>query len=255
MNMQKKRILLIGISMLGLGCSIAGFRLYHKKIDPTISFSYVPGFYEEAFYLEIIGGGTQNTIHYTMDGSQPNLGSPIYLEPILIEDASGHENIYSMRDDISICYQKDLIKQDGWPEGDIGYQLPDFLVDKCNIIRAASFDKDGNCLSEISGEYFVGFQNKNGYDKMTVVSIVTDQDNLFGYETGIYVLGKKFEDYFNSENRGWIGRTANYTNRGREWEREVIISIYDIDRKKLLSTRGGCSYTRKFIKNLCTKKF
>ncbi|MDO4864509.1 MAG: CotH kinase family protein, partial [Ruminococcus sp.] len=52
----------------------------------------------------------------------------------------------------------------------------------------------------VTKTYFVGTTASGYYKDMKVVSLVTDPDNLFGYENGIYVRGKTYDDYQNQQN-------------------------------------------------------
>ena len=71
-----------------------------------ISFSQDSGFYSEQFMLTITGN-PKYTLRYTLDGSTPDNTSSIYEEPILIEDASLYNNVYSARTDTSAGFAYD----------------------------------------------------------------------------------------------------------------------------------------------------
>ena len=60
-------------------------------------------------------------------------------------------------------------------------------------VRAACRDADGNFGEAKTESYFVGYDEKAGYRNMNVMSVVTDPGNLFDYDTGIYVLGRKYD--------------------------------------------------------------
>ena len=68
---------------------------------------------------------------------------------------------------------------------------------------------------------------------LTVVSLVTDPENLFDAEKGIYVTGNQFIKWKNSENYNprknvWdLNNKCNYFMRGAEWEREASITIFE----------------------------
>ena len=79
---------------------------------------------------------------------------------------------------------------------------------------------------------------------MNFVSVVTDPANLFDYESGIYVLGKRFDDavaegqdYTIEENQGLF--PANYEGKGKEWEREAHADFFGTDGALLLSQDLG----------------
>lgn len=65
------------------------------------------------------------------------------------------------------------------------------------------------------------------HNDLPIVSITTDPDGLFNEKTGIYCLGDVYKEY-DEENpdHPWNGSIpANYNQRGREWEKNVIWSI------------------------------
>lgn len=178
----------IGVSFLVLIFMISLFSDDKK----TIEFAKLSGFYDEEFYLEI--KCLKETIYYTLDSSDPDENSLIYTEPILISDASLYENVYSMITDVSLEFKKELKELGLVPDN--GYSLPASLIDKATVVRAVCIDGEGNSSEINTATYFVGYEDKNCYDDINIISIVTDLDNLFEFENGIYVTGKSFDDYF-----------------------------------------------------------
>ena len=53
--------------------------------ESSVRFSSEEAFQEEAFELVLKGGFFGGVIHYTLDGSDPTLQSPVYEAPIPIE--------------------------------------------------------------------------------------------------------------------------------------------------------------------------
>ena len=181
-------------------------------------FSAPSGFYGSEFDLTITAPqGTK--IVYTLDGSTPSADSEAYTGPIHIKDRSNEQNVLSARTDISASDVK----------------APQKNVDKAMVVRAAAVDDAGNVSEPITATYFVGKTYDSYYRNMKVVSLVTDPDNIFDYEKGIYVKGKIFDE----ENRtaggwgGWGGMlrpwemAANYTQKGRDWERVASFELFD----------------------------
>ncbi len=214
------------------------------KESGEVIFSAPPGFYEEAFELEL--STKKGTVYYTLDGSVPDKNSIKYEGPILITDASENDNVYSMREDVSTGFDREEIEKisSDCPN----YQIPDYKVDKATIVRAVAYDEMGNYSDVKSASYFVGFSDKNGYEGMKVLSIITDPDNLFDYETGIYVTGKEYDDYVDKY-RGsgeyywreefWGFWYANYRNRGIKWERKAECQFFDESGQLDLSQECG----------------
>lgn len=222
--MSRKSALLCLVTICISLCLLLMFDRY----DCTeLTFSRESGFYEEPFELELSAPiGTK--IYYTLDGSVPDENAFLYTAPIVIEDATIHPNVYSMRTDTA--YETTM-------EG-IPYKLPDFPVDKCTVVRAAYLDADGNFNDMKSESYFVGYGSKEGYSGMNVISVVTDPDNLFDYDDGIYVFGRKFETELDQDGNH-IDETENFTQHGFQWERPADIQMFNADRESVLKQSCG----------------
>ena len=202
-------------------------------------FSKSSGFYSKAFYLRMsVPEGT--TVYYTLDGSEPDKNATRYTEPIYLENATEHENVYSMRTDTSTGFYSDLIEKRKTLDEDPHYTAPDYLVDKCNIIRAVAIDNSGN-KSEIStASYFVGISPAK-YRHCNIISVVSDPSNFFDYTNGIYVTGRSFDKYLNDSKlvSNWRLWSANYTRKGKEWERPATFEFFNEGGKLLLNKNGG----------------
>ena len=193
---------------------------------PRPEFSALGGFYAEAFDLTI--GCTEGyTVHYTLDCTEPTEESPVYEEPIQIRDVSEEENHWSSRRDLTAKAKQ--------------YPDPAEPVDKCTVIRAACFDCNGNQSETVTESYFVGLDDKNGYNGTMVMSLVTDPENLFGEDLGIYVLGTTFEEEYDpeTEKRDWWWWPANYHQTGWEWERAAVIQLFGEDGERIVSQQAG----------------
>lgn len=136
------------------------------------------GFYKENFLLEIENKIDDAEIYYTLDGSEPTIDSKAYKEPIPIE---------SMDDNSAAVVRAKILRED-------------------------------NTLSEtVTKTYFVNDQINERFD-LPIFSLVTDPDNLFDEETGIY---------------------ENYDNRGSKWERPVHIEYLKNNGDLLISQNAG----------------
>lgn len=217
--MSRKRALFCLLFICGALCLLL---LCDRYCPAGLRFSRESGFYEEPFTLEMTAPfGTE--IYYTLDGSWPDENAILYTTPIYIADATPHPNVYSMRTDMA---------------DDPEYKLPDYPVDKCTVVRAAYRDADGNFGEVKTESYFVGYDTKKGYGDMNVVSVVTDPENLFDYDTGIYVLGRKFDTVLD-ENAEPVWENANFYNHGIAWERPAEIQIFSTERETLLKQSCG----------------
>lgn len=237
-KLGKYRFLLLALLLLFIF-----FWYTYRSADSGLFFSEEPGYYDGPISLEIQGAGRYD-IYYTLDGTEPTPDSIPYDGVIYLEDATAHDNVYSARTDVSTAFLTELV--DKYSEGNPGYAVPGYKVDKCNVVRAAAFDKSGNCVDSICGSYFIGFADKQVYDGLLTVSLITDPKNLFDYDRGIYVTGRAFDAFKellpdeNTPLRGaWWWWNANYSARGRESERPAHIEIMNADKTVLLSEDCG----------------
>lgn len=165
-----------------------------------ISNSSEPG--EQALTLNLSNKHAQNKIFYTLDGSLPDDRSTPYDRSIFLEDINEEENRFANR-------------------GDPNYK-PGKLIAKASIIRAIVMSEGCPASEVISRTNFINASGKMKYP-VPVLSIITDPDNLFDKETGIYVEGNH----------------NNYSQHGKEWERPVHLEIYDSTGNLVIDQNAG----------------
>lgn len=191
-----------------------------KAQTDTVVFSVAGGFYDTVFALQLDCQNLQNHIRYTINGNRPTAQSPLYEEPLMLNEA-----LYSKSDIYTIV---------NCPESD--FFLPD-SVQHCIVIRAAVFDENDSCISKVmTNSYFIRALGCDTHE-LPVVSLCVDSLDLFDYETGIFVPGV----WFDSLNPNWSG---NYYQSGLEWERPMNIEFYELDNTGInqqagVRTHGG----------------
>ncbi len=176
-------------------------RFYHatpgqsNSKAPGIVFSIESGIYDD--FLELTMLSRQgDTIRYTRDGSIPNEKSKIYSRSVSLN---------------SRVHLPDILTFLDWKNGSKPYE-DNF---KANVIRAATF-KEGKRTSKIyTKTYFTYPYFLSKYKNFNIVSLVTDPDNLFQKDSGIYTGGGK--DLYN----------ANFNQRGKLWERDAHIICFN----------------------------
>lgn len=203
-------------------------------------FSAESGMYKSGFDLTITAENSEK-IYYTLDGSDPKSSHTRieYDGAIDIHDRTGEKNVLSAVPSTQICIGAD------------GNVPSDSEVDKSTVIRACSIGANGDLSDTVTKSYFVG-DKVCSYGDIPILSVTTDYDNLFDYETGIYCNGK-YWDEFHAANPGvtnsWEVQT-NSTQRGREWERECHIDLIESDGSVAISQdcgmriQGGASRTQ-----------
>ena len=191
-------------------------------------FSHESGFYPEDFELKLSSEDTDttSTIYYTIDSTNPITSntSQIYKEPILITDRTPFPNIYAEYD-----YNEDSPQSITRTK----YSRPSYNLDKSMVIRAVLKNSEGIYSEIISKTYFITTSDLSQYQDLLVVSLVTNPENLFDPDTGIYVTGTQYINWKNSPEYDPIinpyhpDNKCNYFMSGKEWEREASITIFE----------------------------
>ncbi len=172
-----------------------------------ISFSVVSGFYAASFELSL-STNTNFDIRYTLDGSDPDGSSALYENPIVIDEKSQLPSVLS-----------NIPTNPPSTPAHFRWYAPQLPVLKTTMVKAALFE-NGNRMTLITAhEYFIGGEMMD--INLPVVSIQADSSGFFGYEEGIYVPGK---DYDNNPD---IWHPGNYYEKGNEWERNASIGFYE----------------------------
>ncbi len=170
-------------------------------LPPVVTISEARGFRSVSFSVSLAASEPGATIRYTLDGSTPGPGSPVYSGPLLISGTT-------------------TLRASAVEPGMI--QLPPatatwlFLDD---ILQQASATPPGwpanNQINNHRMEYgmreeIVANDNarlRQGMKSIPSISLVTDLDHLFGIDTGIY----------------------SYSNISHGWERPVSVELIDPD--------------------------
>ena len=215
-----------------------------------ISFSHEPGFYSEPFELKILNIPFGCDVYYTLDGSEPTKEDILYKEGLQVKDVTNTNNTISNRKDVSLAFFPDFLSQNSvvdYPK----YRVPVEPVAKGMVIRAQCYWGNNKIGDEIQGSYFVGYDSREGWDNIGIVSLIVEPDDFFSYDRGIYVLGKKFDEYQNLDVWGqdpfWWGWSANYKIKGEEWCRNAVFQYFDekknlqVNKQTVVNVKGGSS--------------
>lgn len=165
----------------------------------TISVNYIrdtlvvnlnSGFYNNAIEVTLSNLHAENRILYTLDGDNPDDEADTFSLPLLFKDRTPFENRFANKVDME--------------------DKPGDKIFKGNILRAVVYSNGCPASNEISNTYFVNSGIRKSY-KIPIVSLITDENNLFDDETGIYTHGLY----------------RNYDQHGEKWERPAHVEIFD----------------------------
>ncbi len=200
------------------------FTLDEKLALPKCSL--VGGFYKSPIIVSLSPANPDLEVYYTLDGTEPTSKSIKYKSPILITNQTDKPNRLSV-----------IPTSPRW-------KPPIGNVFKGTILRAISVDKNNFRSSELIRSFFVDEKGNKRYT-FPVVSITVNEKDLFGYEKGIYVLGKRFSDKDNYVQKNvplyspWFYYPANYTIRGENAERKGNLEFYEPSGQLGFETKVG----------------
>jgi hypothetical protein len=112
------------------------------------------------------------------------------------------------------------------------------------VVRAVAKNAKGEFSEVNSKTYFVTNEDLAQYEDLTVVSIVTNPENLFDPDIGIYVTGTMYQDWkksdeYDPKQSPWDKNgKCNFFMRGEEWEREATVTIFDKGEKIVQQNMG-----------------
>ena len=144
-------------------------------------------------------------IYYTLDGSIPGFESGFYEDPI----------VFTAADEVQSC-----------------------------VLRARSYDEStGEWGDLFTRTYFYADSMETLKDRFStyIVCLTSDPYNLYDYEYGIMVEGKIRDEYVNSPEyiSGKLTQPANFTQQGRDWERDAFVEILSPDGERLIAQDAG----------------
>jgi hypothetical protein len=157
------------------------------------AFSHPAGFYTNDFELRLEAPAGAE-VRYTLDGAEPDAGSPLYLAPLAIRSRTGTPN--------------DLSRIPTVPGGPV----PAGEVFKGWVVRARTFKDGARASPAVTRTFWVTPRGRDRYS-LPVVSLATARSNFFAPDIGIYIPG--------------LAAGGNYSQRGPEWERPVHVEFHE----------------------------
>jgi len=198
--------------------------VYPDSVGP--SFSASSGFYTDPFNLQVTASEPSLTILYTLDGSNPQDSESAISATgsmnVLVDPASSNGRAQTPAFIIRVSTVKTGYKPSypiartfiflesvkhqtypggDWPSGSVNSQIIDLDMDQRVVTASAYKDLMDQAFTDIPS-----------------ISIITDNDNLFDPQTGIYV---------NAEGHGF------------EWERECSVELINPDQSEGFNVNAG----------------
>jgi len=193
-----------------------------NKYSNSLTFSHERGFYIEPFNLTIGSENSEDQIYFTLDGSVPTSNSELYQEAVNMDYKYDLPNIVS-----EILTAPDSAHSNG----EVYWHSPAGPVDKANIIRVRSYNNSIPTSKIYSHTFFV---DSNIYSRYPypIMSLITDSENLFSQDSGIYVPGV----FWDEADPQWTG---NYYQSGIEWERDMHFEYFEENGELGFSQNAG----------------
>tara|TARA_B100000700_G_scaffold329065_1_gene449135 strand:+ start:311 stop:2656 length:2346 start_codon:yes stop_codon:yes gene_type:complete len=203
--------------------SSPGFSNTFSDIFLNIQCSHSSGFYDNYFTLTLSSPSKDYLIYYTLDGSIPTSNDFLYTSPIFIEENQNSIHLIP------------TTAMEGPSQWSQFMWNPPGEINKASIIRFGAFKNDTLQTSVQSRVFFIGEKLKNHYT-FPVISLITDSLNLFDYESGVYIAGKRFDEEGFNDSYWPVG---NYHNRGDDWEKEIHLTYFDENMQFGFETNAG----------------
>ena len=197
-----------------------------QKFQETLTsqkptFSVPPGFYlgNQTVVLNTATAGYK--IYFTLDGSDPLYSSTFVFggNYVTVSSQTPATN--------GLAWLRTNPVEIGATVPAAAWLPPVGSVAKAVVLRAVTILGNA-CSPETRGTYFIGsaFTNRT----LPVVSLITDTNNLFGFDSGLYVPGKYYAD--SPEGYGlnkWGKPYANYhqDSNGVSWEHPVNFELFE----------------------------
>lgn len=221
------------------GVSNEGCVRYREATLTAPKFSLESGFYTQDEVKLKISAPWGATVYYTTDGSTPTEASTRYTGPLTLRDVSGEANRY-------VNVKNTVTDYDG-------HETEESPVPKANVIRAIAVNRRGEFSEVITGTFFVG-ETAAAYEGCAVLSLVSDPEGLFGSE-GICVTGGDYDRWYRETDRSTEAPTANFEQRGRDWEREAVVQYWNDEGTPVLDQLCGMRIQGDSSRGFAVKRF
>ncbi len=207
--------ILIFLSILGIGLSFGDWICVHGN---DVLISHESGIYTDTIRLKI-GTIRPAVIYYTLDGSIPDANNEevyVYDNPIEFE-LQEDTAIYSIQ--IRVVYED-------------GAQSPIYM-------REFVMEKEG----------------AERYQTDYVICVTGSEEELWGYEEGIFAKGRQFDEYMAANPDVNVNTTIIPANYNSDREVAVHVSMFDTKGQEIISKNCGLKIYGNFTRGKNQKSF
>ncbi|MDR2223273.1 MAG: CotH kinase family protein [Flavobacteriaceae bacterium] len=222
---------------------------FAQNLKPP-TFSSESGFYNQGFSLLLSHNKANVKIIYTTDGSEPsldNVNGKVYNYKVKYPQYGGQQPFEMHQNTLySYIYSAPILVYDRTNEPnraanisttyEFNQYFPSTKIDKSFVVRAKAYIDQNNYSETVTKVYFIDKQYK-----FPVLNVSVNEDALFGYENGLWVAGKTFDDWRIANpqvNDYETTVTANYWASGSASEVPVNIVYLDKQTEKINQTVG-----------------
>lgn len=229
-----RKYLYAALTFLLLAAASVGFLRFGVR-KPGVRFSQKDAFVESAFELKLGSGLLGGPIHYTLDGNDPTLESPVYTEPILIEEglpmkATVVKAAAVQGGQLGKVYTKTYFV------GEDVQSLFDVMVVSLSADEAALYDEDTGILTN-----YEEFSDTGEWDRPAYVEFYeADGTPMLAQGTGIAVSGHG--------SRGFDQKSIKLIGSS-EYDMEHPTFDYDFFETDMNGNETGQSYNRLVLRN------
>jgi hypothetical protein len=232
---------------------------------PKPLFSHSAGYYADSLILTISSPVTGTQIRYTLNGDDPTLASPLYINSITIKNRSRTKNtISTIPTNPSFSYPKpgydtSRANSRGWLE-------PFDTIYKATVVKAKLFKSGFSSDSTATSTYLIK-ENATLIFSLPLLSLSIDSATLFSYDKGIYVYGvdsmnegnysndtavrKAFIEFFETTGNLVVSQYANIKIHGNGGRHAPQKSLH----LKAEKEYGKGNFEHSFFSNSSVKKF
>ncbi len=189
-----------------------------EKLSGSLTFSRTSGFHDDPGELHLNSSLEGADIYYTLDGSVPDPDFVMSDEQWSETPRETRRRTFHYNNAIDVeaelARANDItdiptsIQTDEW-----AWSEPSEDVNKAAVVRAVAISDHSRSTYRAESYFRGGEKGENPHD-LPVWSILTNRENLFDPDIGIYVPGE--------------GEPPNnYRHSGREWEREAHMEFFE----------------------------